>query len=1058
MPVVFTLPASEKMETRVLFWGLSSAKVLLFYAIAFSVIAGFIWGFWRSINKYRRGQPSPLRLDLQAGIKRMISDLLSHRTLRRRDRLAGAAHMAIFYGFATLFIGTAIITLQHDILEPLFGITFWHGTFFLLFSLTLDIAGTLVFFGIVTMLLRRALLHLPKLNYLRSYAGETELRPAAIGWKREDWIFLIALLVIIVTGFLQEGSRHAMEHPAWGAWEPVGSAVGALLSQLGLSEHNVSGLRSINWWFHGCAALSFIVAVPWYKAKHIIAAMGSLASRDPLVLRRLPALRPDAEQCGVANVQDFSWKDMLDFDACTKCGRCHDACPARTAGYPLSPRDLILDLRLHNDQAQGKKVSAPVLLGGVISEETLWSCRMCGACVEICPVGIEHPIKIVQMRRQLIEQDRIDPLLKTVLNTISVSGNSFGEPARIRGTWSSDLEFRIKDIRQEPAQFLWFVGDQASFDPRNQKVTRTVARIFKAAGVDFGLLYEGEKTAGNDVRRIGEEGLFESLVEHNMNQMSTAKEFRRIVTTDPHTLNTLRNEYPVYGEIAPVSHYTELLCEQIESGALKVTRPLGLRVTYHDPCHLGRLNKVYEAPRRLLELIGCTLVEMPRNRDNSFCCGAGGGRIWIPDKPGTQKPSEIRIREAAELYDIDVFVTSCPKDLTMFEDARKTAGVEKSFVVEDIADLVAQAIQLETLSLRDLPDLTERITQAIADKVAFAVAGRIDELLRNRLPLLPQDNAPVPAGAAGSAAQTGIRAAADTATETVDTARTATDSAVKKWRIQPVPAAQLSDYDKPEKTQARLLVLVKHVGKLGNEFQFSGDAKSILPEYFEYQLNEWDDTALEQALRMVESLGGGEVVVATVGPAAADDTLRKALAKGAHRAVRVWDDSLRDADVITVARMLAGVAVQEQPDLILAGAQSSDFANGATGPAIAKMLGLPCAALIVATEWDGGSQIHVTRELEGGLQHQIRMPVPALISMQTGANTPRYASMRMIKQAKEKPLTQVAAASDVNTYSAASLCRMTVPVATRAQMLEGSPADVAQAIIQVIRTKMGDPK
>ncbi|MFZ3289367.1 MAG: (Fe-S)-binding protein, partial [Telluria sp.] len=697
----------------------------------------FVWGLARHIVKYRRGRASPVRLDLWAGVRRMLLDLVTHRTLRRRDRLAGAAHMAIFFGFALLFIGTAIITLEYDILKPLFGLVFWKGNFFLLFSLTLDLAGLAVLGGIIVMMVRRMVLRLPKLRYLRSYAGETQLRPAAASWQREDWLFLCALLLIILTGFVQEGSRHAMEQPAWAAWEPVGAAAGMLLAQLGLNQANVGALRAVNWWFHGLAALCFIVALPWYKAKHIIAAMGALASRDPLALRRLPPEAPEAASAGIGKISDFSWKDMLDFDACTKCGRCHDVCPARAAGYPLSPRDLILDLRLHNDRAQGKPVAHTALIGGVISADTLWSCRTCGACVEICPVGIEHPVKIVQMRRRLVETNNIDPLLKSTLNTIAVSGNSFGEPARKRAAWTRELEFKVKDVRTEAAQFLWFVGDQASFDPRNQKITRTVARIFKAGGVDFGLLHDGEKTAGNDVRRIGEEGLFEALAEHNLKEMAQAQAFKRIVTTDPHTFNTLHNEYPELGQTAPVTHYTELLCDLLESGALKVTRPLGLRVTFHDPCHLGRLNKRYDAPRRVLELIGCEMVEMPRNRDNSFCCGAGGGRFWIPDMPGTKKPSELRIREAAELHRIDVFVTSCPKDLTMFEDARKTAGLESSFAVEDIADLVAKAIELENLSLRDLPSLAERITATVAERVALLVGERIESLLNERIAQAP---------------------------------------------------------------------------------------------------------------------------------------------------------------------------------------------------------------------------------------------------------------------------------------------------------------------------------
>jgi Fe-S oxidoreductase/electron transfer flavoprotein alpha/beta subunit len=1025
------------METRALFWGLESFGTIAFYLIGFAAIGAFIWGVTRAVRKYLRGRPSPVPIDWIAGLKRMAVDVLTHRTLRRRDPFAGAAHAAIFFGFALLFIGTAIITLEYDILKPLFGITFWKGGFFLVFSLVLDLAGAAVAVGIVMMMLRRASFALPKLNYLRDYNGTQQLHDAAKRWKTEDWLFLWALLLIILTGFFQEGLRHAMERPAWGAWEPIGYALGATMAALGVSEGNVTALRAVNWWLHGLGALTFLVTMPWYKAKHIIATMGSLASRDSLALRRLPKAAPEPATVGIGKVSDFSWKDMLDFDACTKCGRCHEACPARAAGYPLSPRDFILDLRLHNNEAQGRDLPAKKLIGDVISPDTLWSCRTCGACVEICPVGVEHPVKIVQMRRQLVESDQLDPLLRTMLNTIGTSGNSFGEPARKRAAWTTELEFKIKDVRQEAADLLWFVGDQSSFDPRNQRVSRTVARIFKAAKVDFGLLYDGEKTAGNDVRRIGEEGLFESLVEHNLAQMSKAKAFQRIVTTDPHSYNTLRNEYPDFGEIAPVIHYTELLCDLFERGALKVVKPLGLKVTFHDPCHLGRLNKRYDAPRKVLELIGCDIVEMPRNRDNSFCCGAGGGRIWIPDNPGTKKPSEMRVREAAELGAIDVFVTCCPKDLTMFEDARKTAGFEKDFVVEDIAELVAKAIELEAISLRDLPSLADQITAAVAERVAMAVGERLDAWLAGRgMPLI----------ASSAPAATPLAAPVDSVQST------AVPSA---WQANPVAPAVLPAYEVPPKNGVRILVPVKQIGKLGDDFKFADDNRSIPSEYFEYLLNEWDDTALEQALRMVEKLNGGEVVVVTVGPPEAEDSLRKALAKGAHRGVRVWDDSLADADPITIARLLAAVATQEQPDLIIAGAQSGDQANGATGTALARMLKLPAAALVVATEWDGGASMRVTRELEGGLRHQVRLDVPALVTMQTGANVPRYATMRMVKLAKEKPVAQVDAGAEAGTSRAASIHRMVVPEATRAEMLQGSPEEIAATVIKIIQEKMG---
>lgn len=1034
------------METRELFWSLPSAGIVAFYIIGFSAIGLAVLGVLRSIRKYTRGQASPVALDIWKGISRMVGDMLSHRTVRRRDRYAGTAHTGIFFGFVLLFIGTSVITLDYDIVQPLFGVSFWKGWFFLIFSLTLDIAGVAVAIGLIMMMLRRALFRLPRLNYLRSYQGETELRKPAARWRVEDWIFLSALLIIVLTGFLQEGVRHAMERPAWAAWEPVGRLIGWAITAADLEPESIWRLRSVNWWLHGVAALAFVATIPWYKAKHMIAALGSLASRDPLALRRLPKAAAAADGAiGVGDISEFSWKDLLDLDACTKCGRCHEACPARTAGYPLSPRDFILDLRLHNNQAQGCKQHEGLLDGGVISADTLWACRMCGACLEICPVGIEHPVKIVQMRRRLIENDNLDPLLRNVLNTISISGNSFGEPARKRAAWTSELEFTVKDVRKDAVDLLWFVGDQASFDPRNQKVSRTVARLLKVARADFGLLYDAERTAGNDVRRVGEEGLFESLVEHNLEQMANAQPFNRIITTDPHTFNTLRNEYPDFGLKAPVLHYTELLCELFAAGVLKVAKPLGLRVTYHDPCHLGRLNKAYEAPRKLLELIGCELIEMPRNRDNSFCCGAGGGRIWIPDQPGASKPSELRIREAAGLG-VQVFVTCCPKDLTMFEDARKTAGLEEEFIVEDIAELVARAIDLDEFDLRDLPVLMDKIADAMAGKVMVSVQERLDTwLAENRSALLA---APVPAAAAALAAAPAMSAA-------VDEAAPVAAAAEVPWAISPYEPVSLSGYDAPAKDGVRIVVPVKQIGQLSDDFQFTDDRLAIMPQFFEYSLNEWDDTALEQALLFTEQLGGGEVVVVTIGPPDAEEGLRKALGKGAHRGVRIWDDSLANADPITIARVLAGFALKEQPDLIITGAQSADLAHGSTGVALARLLDLPSAALIIKAEWDGGAEIQLTRELEGGIGHRVSLPVPALITMQTGANTPRYATMRMIKQAKSKPVSNVELDPASLGQYAAVIRELQLPQANRAEMLEGSAEDIAKKVISIIQQKVG---
>ena len=371
-----------------------------------------------------------------------------------------------------------------------------------------------------------------------------------------------------MTGFLQEGVRLAMDQPAWGPWSPVGWVLAQIFLGLGMDEAAAAAVRRANWWIHGVAALAFIAAIPWTKAKHLIAVLGSLSTRDALALRRLPkpALADGAEDAepdvGISSIGQFSWKDLLNLDACTKCGRCHEACPATASGAPLSPRDLILDLRTHAARSAFQRgADGPALIGDVIEAETLWSCRSCGACMEICPVGIEHPPMIVQMRRQLVEEGDMEQQLRDTLDMIANRGNSFGESPRARGGWTAALEFPVKDVRAEPAEHLWFVGDYASYDPRNQDVSRTVARLFRAAGLDFGLLYESERTAGNDVRRVGEEGLFESLAEHNLAAMGEARQFEAIVTTDPHSYNTIRNEYPDFGEVAPIRHYTSVLAE-----------------------------------------------------------------------------------------------------------------------------------------------------------------------------------------------------------------------------------------------------------------------------------------------------------------------------------------------------------------------------------------------------------------------------------------------------------------------------------------------------------------
>jgi Fe-S oxidoreductase len=689
--------------TRILFEAFSAVEVRLFYLLGYAAIAVFFYGVYVQIRKYRRGAALKLEGGLWTRLGAMLSSVLSHRTIARRDPAAGGAHRLIFFGFMLLFAGTATITLEYDILEPLFGIRFWHGEFYLVFSLVLDVAGVALVGGLVYMMYRRGWMRLPKLDYARPdrSPGDPDFdRPQ---YRREDWAFLWVLVIIGCTGYVLEAARLVwlQDRPdVWDTrwWSPVGALAAEGMSALGLTAGGGGLLRHGLWWFHGLLALLFIALIPFTKVKHIFTAAGSLMVRDPLAAQRLPRIPDTQAEPGVAKITDFTWKQLLNLDACTKCGRCHEACPARAVGAPLSPRDVILSLREFANAAlesatlpDAAELSVHGKGPGQVAMETLWSCRTCMACVEICPVAVEHVPIIVQMRRKLVEDGAMDPLLTKTLQTIHKTGNSFGESKRKRGSWSKSLPFKIKDARKEPVDVLWFVGDYASFDPRNQKVTQTFATLLHEAGVDFGILYDGESNAGNDVRRVGEEGLYEVLANANVAALAGAT-FKTIVTTDPHSYNTIRNEYPDFGGKYEIQHYTSFVKQLFDTGKLQVTKPLAVRTTFHDPCHLGRFNKGYEAPRDVLKLLGCELVEMGRSRANSFCCGAGGGRIWIPDPVGSEKPAQNRIKEAAAIPGIEVYVVSCPKDLTMFEDALKTTGNEGKFVVKELIELIREAI------------------------------------------------------------------------------------------------------------------------------------------------------------------------------------------------------------------------------------------------------------------------------------------------------------------------------------------------------------------------------
>ncbi len=614
----------------------------------------FSWGVWQHIRKWRLGKPEKIVAAVADRLRAFIKFGMLQGKLAA-DPYALLMHLSIFFGMIVLFIGTALATVDQDIGYLMFDWQFLRGYIYLFYKLFLDLFGVALIVGLLMALWRRYLLKPERLKNL------------VVPTFPLDSFYLLAILFFVaVTGFVVEVLRLAASQPPWAHWSPVGNVLAKAFT--GLSSDSLRVTHFAFWSVHALAAFAFIALVPRSKAFHMVSSAASIWLRNLGPTGVLPA----AEATGVAKLEDFTWRQLLQFDACTWCGRCQDECPAHASGQPLSPKNVVLQL------GAGKLASAP----------ELWACTTCRACEEICPVFIEQPRAIVDMRRHLVSEGQIEKGLQEALTKLGRYGNSFGQSDRMRAKWTQGLTFKVKDARKEPVEYLWFVGDYASYDPRLQPVTRTTANIFQQAGVDFGILYEGERNSGNDVRRVGEEGLFEMLREKNMQAIGKAQ-FQKLVTTDPHSLHALKNEY----DSLKVIHYTELLDELLQAGKLKPARQLGLTATYHDPCYLGRYNGVYNVPRRVLSALGVKLAEMPRNRCQSYCCGAGGGRVWMEDTGEIkERPAESRVREAAALG-VNTLVVACPKDLVMFQDAIKTAGLEGKLVARDLMELVEEALK-----------------------------------------------------------------------------------------------------------------------------------------------------------------------------------------------------------------------------------------------------------------------------------------------------------------------------------------------------------------------------
>jgi Fe-S oxidoreductase len=649
------------------FWGLSVAAFGVFGRRMFQLIQLLRQG--RAENRFDQ-------------LGKRVQHMLQHVLLQPRlfnEKSIGLPHFLIFWGFvvyASCFNWSLVRGLFPFLPIP-------YPEELNLVGLFLEIFSLLVLASLGVALARRLFFAPPHLHL----STDANLILALIG-------------LLMVTTLVGSGARVIAEgHATWG--QPIGGLMSGAFA--GLGRETALKLSHGMWWLHMITVLFFLVYLPYSKHMHLLASPFNVFFSN--LGEHLGTLNqtgtPEDYTAGASAWPELTWKQLLSGFSCAECGRCDRSCPAATAGFPLEPQQIIQRIKQHVVQTGLKPAGtnghgAPKLLGDVIKPSELWACTTCMACMNCCAVWNEQVPLVVQFRRHLVAQGEVERTVQDMLANLTRYGNSFGKSDRMRARWVQASGLKIKDARKEPVEYLWFVGDYASFDPRLEDITRKTAHVFNQAGLDFGLLYEGERNAGNDVRRIGEEGLFEMLRDKNQQAMGKAK-FKTIVTTDPHTFNTLKNEYPWNGDGITVKHYTEVLDELIQQGRLPIKHRLSGKVTYHDPCYLGRYNGIYDAPRRILEALGVDLIEMPRHHDRSYCCGAGGGRIWMEDVPGIkERPAENRIREAASLPDVNTLVVACPKDIAMFRDAVKTTGNEGKVVVRDLIELVAEAAEIQT--------------------------------------------------------------------------------------------------------------------------------------------------------------------------------------------------------------------------------------------------------------------------------------------------------------------------------------------------------------------------
>ena len=643
------------------FWNVPLWGEIGVYFVGIAAVAVLIWGIVRNWRLHRAPVSEP---PVEKGLLGMIKSVFYQP--KNLETTGGRLHTVLAIGFFLLFLGTALATLDWDIGHYMVGTQFLQGNVYLAYKFVLDMAGVAVLLALFVGALRR---------YRKGSKARRDLK------------FLVAyvsLAVVVLTGFVVEGLRLAVEQPAWMHFSPVGTLVAKLFLAAGFTAETLRGVHVWLWTFHGLLSLAFIAAIPLTFYAHLYRTPAAVYRRRAATAGTLSKIEDIEEQesFGLVHASDLTESQRFALDGCTECGRCDDVCPALRSGAPLSPRDFVAAMR-----RAAADPSNPTLPGEAVDKDVIWSCTTCGACTRACPANIPIPELLVGLRRHLaLEQGDFPEGLANTFENVSSVGNPWGLDPYDRLEWADGLDVPVAEPG-EHYDVLYWVGCAASYDRRARKIARSMVKILRASGVRFAVMRE-ERCHGEFARRSGEEYLYQTAAQENIENFRQY-DFDRILAACPHCFNTLKNEYPAFegGAFNVVSH-SEWILEMIKAGKLKV-KTEGETLAYHDPCFLARLNGVVDAPREVLKTLGADVRSPEASGEKTFCCGAGGGQMWTD---GERRESPVQVIRLEELRKTGAkrIALACPHCLTMLETAR--AETKGDDVLVDIAEIVADRL------------------------------------------------------------------------------------------------------------------------------------------------------------------------------------------------------------------------------------------------------------------------------------------------------------------------------------------------------------------------------